>query len=144
MYEPNLRSLKRTLIRGGVAPVFVTRTLEELGDHYEDLEDEALRAGSSREEAGTDARGRLGQPSAIAAEVLRRPELKTWTFRWPWVRVVLHRFAVLLALSTAPAMAVVGRGASITRWCVSTGLAVLLTGSLLLLMQHMISVGLPA
>ncbi len=143
MRRANLRRLKRALIHGGVAPVFISRTLAELRDHCQDLEADALRAGCSVEEAGAEARSRLGEHSVIAAEILRRPELKVWAFRWPWVPLVLRRFVILVALSTVPAMAIVDRGSLITRWCISTGLAAFLTSGLFLLMQRVISAGFP-
>ena len=143
MHKADLRRLQRTLIRGGVAPVFISRTLAELRDHCQDLEADALRAGCSVEEARSEARNRLGEHSVIAAEILRRPELKVWAFRWPWGPLVLRRFVVFVAISTVPAMAIVGRGSLIARWCISTGLAALLTGGLFLLMQRMISAGFP-
>ena len=143
MYRDELRLLRRALIHGGVEPSFVTRTLAELYDHYEDIEAEALRAGYSESEASAEALARLGRARVIADEVLKRPELKSWAFRWPWVPAVLRQLVILMAVATVPAAVVVSRGPVIVRWCVSTGLAVLLTGGLLLLMTRMISAGFP-
>lgn len=143
MYREELKRIRRALISGGVEPLYVARTLAELSDHYEDLEAEARAAGCSESEASLDAIERLGRGRVIAEEVLKRPELKSWAFRWVWVPAVLRHLVVLMSMATVPAVVVVTRGPVIARWCVSTGLAVLLTGGLLLLMTRAISAGLP-
>ena len=143
MYREELTRVRRALISGGVEPFFVARTLAELSDHYEDLEAEARAAGYSESEASLDAMERLGRGQVIAEEVLRHPELKSWAFRWAWVPAVLRHLVILMSLATVPAVVVVTRGSVIVRWCVSTGLAVLLTGGLLLLMTQAISGGFP-
>ena len=143
MYRDELRLLRRALIRGGVEPFFVTRTLAEMHDHYEDIEAEALRAGYSESEASAEAVARLGHARVIADEILKRAELQSWAFRWPWVPAVLRQLVIFMSIATVPAAVVVSRGPVIVRWCVSTGLAVLLTGGLLLLMTRLISAGFP-
>ena len=130
------RALKRELVRGGVAPAMVTRTLAELHDHYEDLESEALESGCSPAEASAEAMERLGSNRVLAREVLRRPEFQSWAFRWSWVPAVLRQFVVLTSLASVPVLVVVSRGPVIVRWCVSTGLAMLVTGGLLLILAR--------
>ncbi len=132
-----LKALRRELIRGGVSSALVTRTLAELYDHYEDLEAEALEAGCTAEEASSEAIGRLGSGRALAQEVLRYPEFKSWAFRWPWVPTVLRQLVILTSLASVPVFVVVSRGPVIARWCVSAGLATLVTASLLLLLGRM-------
>ena len=55
-------ALRRELLRGGVSPLYVERTILELGEHYEDLENDALAAGMSgrgrRAHGARDARQR--------------------------------------------------------------------------------------
>ena len=111
--------------------------MAELYDHYEDLEVEALEAGCSAEEASIEAIGRLGSGHALAEEILRYPEFKSWAFRWPWVPAVLRQLVILTSLASVPVLVVVSRGPVIVRWCVSAGLATLLTGGLLLLLGRM-------
>ena len=132
------RALRRELVRGGVAPAMVTRTLAELYDHYEDLESEALASGCSSAEASAEAMGRLGSSRVLAREVLSHPEFQSWAFRWPWVPAVLRHFVMLTSLASVPVLVVVSRGPVIVRWCVSTGLAMLITGALLLLLARML------
>ena len=70
-------ALRLELLRGGIANLYVERTLRELADHCEDLERASLAAGCSREEAAQRARAQLGRPDLIAAAILARPELKS-------------------------------------------------------------------
>lgn len=130
------RALRRKLVRGGVAPAMVTRTLAELYDHYEDLESEALASGCSPAGASVEAMERLGSSRVLAREVLSHPEFQSWAFRWPWVPAVLRHFVILTSLASVPVLVVVSRGPLIVRWCVSTGLAMLITGGLLLLLAR--------
>ena len=130
------RALKRELVRGGVAPAMVTRTLAELYDHYEDLESEALASGYSPAAASAGAMERLGSSRVLAREILRHPEFQSWAFRWPWVPAVLRHFVILTSLVSIPVLVVVSRGPVIVRWCVSTGLAMLITGGLLLILAR--------
>jgi hypothetical protein len=85
MRELDFQSLRETLLRGGVAPKHVRRTIAELRDHHTDLFSEALSKGSSFEDAESEASTRLGDVNVVAAEVLARPELRSWTHRWPWL-----------------------------------------------------------
>ena len=137
------RALRRELVRGGVAPAMVTRTLAELYDHYEDLESEALASGCPAVDASLEAMERLGSSRVLAREILRHPEFQSWAFRWPWVPAVLRQVVVLTSLASVPVLVVVSRGPVIVRWCVSAGLAMLITGGLLLLLARMLMGRLP-
>lgn len=130
------RALKRALVHGGVAPAMVTRTLAELRDHHEDLEAEALASGCPAADASVEAMERLGSSRVLAREVLRHPEFQSWAFRWPWVPAVLRQAVILTSLASVPVLVVVSRGPVIVRWCVSTGLATLITGAMLLLLAR--------
>lgn len=137
------RALRRELIRGGVAPAMITRTLAELQDHFEDLKAEVLESGRPAQEAASEAIERLGSSRVLAQEVLRHPEFQSWAFRWPWVPAVLRQVVILASLASIPVLVVVSRGPVIVRWCVSTGLAMLVTGGLLLLLARMLIGRLP-
>ena len=86
-------ALRLELLRGGIANLYVERTLRELADHCDDLERASLAAGCSREEAAQRARAQLGKPDLIAAAILARPELKSWTRRWSVVGCLFAFFA---------------------------------------------------
>ncbi len=137
------RALRQALVRGGVAPARVTRTLAELKDHFEDLRCEAMACGCAPEEAAADAMRRLGSSAVLAREVLRHREFQSWAFRWPWVPALLRQFVILTSLAAVPVLVVVSRGPVIARWCVSTGLATLVTGGLLLLLARVLIGRLP-
>jgi hypothetical protein len=85
MREPDFHSLRERLLRGGVAPKHVRRTIAELRDHHTDLFSEAFSGGCSFENAEREASIRLGDEDSLAAEILARPELRSWTHRWPWI-----------------------------------------------------------
>jgi hypothetical protein len=122
-------ALRLELRRGGIANLYVERTLRELTDHYEDLERASLAAGCSHEEAEQRARAQLGRPDLIAAAVLARPELMRWTRRWPMV-ALCARSAAALGVLPLPVLYVAGRSDGIARWGGAIGAALLLVGSL--------------
>ena len=50
MHKPEFDDLTRRLLAAGVAPRFVARTVEELSDHFQDIEADALAAGYAADE----------------------------------------------------------------------------------------------
>jgi hypothetical protein len=99
MRDFDFRGLKTRLLRGGVAPKHVRRTLRELRHHYEDLEHRGLAEGLSAEDAAAQAAERLGDQHLIIEEALARPELRSWAFRLPWgIYGVLPVVALALAV----------------------------------------------
>ena len=136
MPSPKLTALKTSLRAGGVSPAYISRLLAELDDHYADLEREERATGRESAVAAVEALRRLGQQDAIAAEVLAKPELRSWPERWPWIVSLLRPVLLLLLLPALPVLACAGRGPAIARWSVSISLAALLTGGLLLAMAR--------
>ena len=59
--------------------------------------------------AAVEALRRLGQQDAIAAEVLAKPELRSWPERWPWIVSLLRPVLLLLLLPALPVLACAGR-----------------------------------
>jgi hypothetical protein len=123
-------SLRLELLRGGTANLYVERTLRELADHYEDLERASLSAGCTTEEAAQRASTQLGSAQVIAAAVLARPELRSWSRRWPTVALCARSAAALGGLPALPVLYVAGRSDGIARWSGAIGVALLLVGSL--------------
>ena len=66
----------------------------------------------------------------IAAAVLARPELKSWSRRWPTVALCARSAAALGGLPALPVLYVAGRSDGIARWSGAIGVALLLVGSL--------------
>jgi len=118
------KALGRQLLRGGVKPRFVHRTLTELQQHYEDLQEQYLAEGMSQADAAARAQESLGDRQAIAQAVLSRPELRSWSFRFPWavyllspLLVFLFMFVATLAVITITVSQYEGMGvAGMPRW----------------------------
>jgi len=92
----NCGYLSEKLRRNGISPKRVSRVIDELRDHFQDLKTVAIADGKSEEDAAVLARSKLGTEEVIANEILARPELRSWTARWPWVFYALLPFAMML------------------------------------------------
>lgn len=108
MRNPYFRGLRRRLLRGGMAPRHVDRTVKELRHHFDDLEQRALSAGMSPSDAAGQAAERLGDRELIIEEVLARPELKSWADRWPWGIYGIVPVVVLVLAVVGSLLGVVG------------------------------------
>ena len=135
MPDERFESLRLELLRSGVAPLYVERTILELGEHYADLESAALAAGYGAEEAARAARAALGNERAIAAAILARPELLTFSTRWPRVAHCLHSAATLPGL---PLLYCIEHRPDLARWGVALGVATTLMGSILTVLNWLI------
>jgi hypothetical protein len=67
----------------------VKRLIAELEAHFADLVAELQSTGLSPAECESRAAVRLGTEDAVAANILARPELQSWTRQWPWLAFVL-------------------------------------------------------
>jgi hypothetical protein len=135
MPDERFESLRLELLRSGVAPLYVERTILELGEHYTDLESAALAAGYGAEEADRAARAALGNERAIAAAILARPELLTFSTRWPRIAHCLHSAATLPGL---PLLYCIEHRPDFARWGVALGVATTLMGSILAVLNWLI------
>jgi len=135
MPDERFESLRLELLRSGVAPLYVERTVLELGEHYADLESAALAAGYGAEEASRAARAALGNEREIAAAILARAELLTFSTRWPRVAHCLHSAATLPGL---PLLYCIEHRPDLARWGVSLGVAATLMGSILTVLNWLI------
>ena len=129
MPDTRFEALRLELLRGGVAPVYVERTIMELSEHYADLEDAALAAGQSTAEATRTAHFALGDERAIVAAILSRPELLAWSSRYPRVAHCLHTAATIGAIPGLQLM---------YRWGAALSLATTLVGSVLATLNWLI------
>jgi hypothetical protein len=134
-------SLKIELLRGGVAPNYVERTILELSEHYEDLENDALATGLAKEKAARVALAQLGSAESIAAAVLAQRELLVWQRRWPRTASCLKSAATIVALPGLPVVYCLDRGAEIARWSAALGSALVLVSALLACLNWMILLG---
>jgi hypothetical protein len=138
MPDGRFESLRLELLRSGVAPVYVERTIIELGEHYDDLENAGLAAGLGAEEAARAARDTLGNERQIAAAVLARTELLTFSTRWPRLAHYLQSAATIGTLPGLPLLYCIEHRPELTRWSVALGVATTLMGSMLTVLNWLI------
>ena len=138
MPDERFESLRLELLRGGVAPLYVERTILELGEHYADLDSAALASGYGAEEAARAARAALGSERAIAAAVLARPELLTFSTRWPRVAHYLHSVAAIGTLPGLPLLYCIEHRPELARWGAAFSVAAMLMGSVLAALNWLI------
>ena len=131
MPDGQFESLRLELLRSGVTPVYVERTILELAEHYSDLESAALASGLSADEAARVAGATLGNERAIVAAILTRPELLTFSTRYPRVAHYLHSAAAIGALPGLPLMFCIEHRPELARWGAAISVAVTLMGSVL-------------
>ena len=108
MRDINYVEFRKRLLSGGVAPKYVKRLITELRHHYDDTVREAQETGLSSKEASIKGLGNLGDQGAIIKEALARPELKSWSFRWPWAIFGLGPIIAFVALLALFGLTVVG------------------------------------
>jgi hypothetical protein len=138
MPEAGFESLRLELLQSGVDTLYVERTIAELREHYLDLRDEGVAAGLSAEEAASSARATLGADSLIAAAVLARPELKSFSMRWPRVAHCLHSAATIGALPGLPLLFCIEHRPELARWSMALGGAATLMGGVLAGLNYLI------
>jgi hypothetical protein len=131
MRDARLESLRLELLRGGVNPLYVDRTIVELGEHYADLESAALAAGQTPADAARSAAAALGNPSELAAAILARSELLSFSTRWPRVAQCLQSAAAIGTLPGLPLLYCLEHRPELARWSAAIGGAMALMGSVL-------------
>ena len=83
MQAVNFVRLRIRLLKGGVAPKFVKRTIQELQQHLDELIAQEKSDGTSEAEARAVAFSKLGDEEKILNETLARKELLSWSHRYP-------------------------------------------------------------
>lgn len=135
MPEARLIEFERHLLGSGVLARHARRATRELREHIEDIRDDALAHGLTSSDAAVLARKKIGDLEFIAADIISRTELKTWTWRYPKSARILLPLAYVALLPTLPLFAGVARAQSIARWCTCLMLSALVTAALFLAMQ---------
>ena len=138
MPDGEFESLRLELLRRGVAPLYVDRTIVELREHCADLESSARSAGYSAEEAALVARNMLGSDRAIAAAVVAQPALLSFSTRWPRVAHCLQSAAAIGTLPGLPLLYCIEHRPELARWTVALGVATTLMGSVLAALNWLI------
>jgi hypothetical protein len=145
MATPNMRdelleSLRLELLRGGVNPLYVDRTIVELGEHYADLESAALAAGQTPADAARSAAAALGNQRELVTAILARSELLSFSTRWPRVAHCLQSVAAIGVLPGLPLLYCIEHRPELARWSAAIGVAMALMGSVLAALNWLIVV----
>ena len=135
MSRPELSRLRTQLLRSGVAPRHVRRTVLELDAHFDDLVDEALGNGVDRAQAEHQALHQLGDVDLITHAVCARPELRSWAANYPRIALVAYPLACLAILPVVPVIAGIANVSYVARWVACALLSGLVTATMLLVMQ---------
>ena len=108
MQPQQFESLGERLLRSGIAPRHVRRYLRELRDHYDDAVQGELRKGADRAAAEESASKRLGETDHLVESALARPELLSWSRRWPWAVYIVAPLLLFPAAFVATILVMVG------------------------------------
>ena len=135
MLEQSFDELRDFLLKSGIAPRHVKRTIAELNDHFDDLQLEAESRGLSPVDALAFAGSRIGEHKIIARQMLARTELKLWIYRYPRIARFYLPVAYLLLLPAAPVFSGAENATAIARWGTSLMVSAAVTATMLLLMQ---------
>lgn len=126
--------LKVRLLASGVSPAAVTRYLQELSDHREDLICELTASGTAPGEAEAAADERLGDLDALAQPMLDDPRFRSLARRAPllvWVGMPVLAQAVLVVGCAAIIVAAVRAGLGSQGFGTAAGLLLFVTPVLL-------------
>ena len=135
MPDLDLTGLRKHLLRSGIAPRHVRRTVAELSDHYDDLLQSELQAGADPDAAHGKALDALGDMRDVAAAIRSRPELRAWSHRMPYLALVVYPLTCLALLPVVPVMAGVAHVRDLARWLTCIFLGGVITAALFLIMQ---------
>jgi hypothetical protein len=135
MPRPDLSRLRNHLLRSGVAPRHVQRTVEELDAHFDDLVEAALGNGNDRARAERQALEQLGDTNVLADAVCARPELRSWAADHPRTALVVYPLACLAVLPLMPFIAGIANASVVARWVACALLGGLVTATMLLVLQ---------
>lgn len=108
MSPKRFATLPERLLRAGVSPRRIGRLLGEIEAHFDDLVTELQASGLSRAESEARAEERLGSEDAIVADVMARPELRSWARRFPWAAFVVFPLVGFALLFVASILAMAG------------------------------------
>jgi hypothetical protein len=136
MPRPDLAALAQDLLRFGMAPRRVRRTVDELDAHFDDLVADAIATGLDRDSAERQALGQLGAMQDIAMAARARPELRDWAHRFPHLALVVYPLGCAAVLPAAPVIAHAG---DLARWAACILFGGFVTAAILLFLQLTIS-----
>ena len=131
----NLTDLQSDLLRAGISPRQVRRTVNELNDHYDDLIDDAMANGLTAGEAHTRALGELGDMHDVAVAMRSMPEIRSWAYRFPYLALLVYPLTCIALLPAVPVIAGVAHAGYLARWAVCIFISGIVTASIFLMLQ---------
>lgn len=135
MPAPDFAAMQSRLLRSGVSPHHVERTLLELRDHFDDLVDAAKDGGADRRTAEQLAIEELGDLDDISAAICERGELRSWAADYPRLALVVYPLACAAMLPAVPVIVGVANASYVGRWLGCALVSALVTASILLVLQ---------
>lgn len=141
MREPDFQQLQRELLRVGIAPRHARRTVVELREHLEDLVSASMQDGLDRGSAQQMAARQMGDLQQVAIAMRACPELRSWSYRFPRLALVVYPLTCVALLPTLPLLIGIAHASQVARWtaCVLAGGVV--TAAIFLLLQLSIVLG---
>lgn len=131
----DLAELENELLRSGMSPRHVRRTVGELRDHFEDLVDHALAEGTEPTTAQERALEELGNLNDVAAGMRSQPELRSWAYRYPYLALIVYPLTCLALLPAVPVVAGITHAGYLARWAACILLSGVVTAAIFLFMQ---------
>lgn len=141
MHEPDFNQLQSELLRVGISPRHVRRTVCELREHLDDLIEAELNSGCSLENARYFAAEQMGDLQDVAIAMRACPELRSWSYRFPRIAIVVYPLTCLALLPAVPVLAGIAHAPQLARWGACMLLGGTVTASIFLLLQLSISLG---
>ena len=128
-------ALGRRLLKAGISPHYVLRTIRELREHEADLIQEAVSAGCTRNQAEIEAQRRLGNEEQLIASIQARRELHARFKRANWL---LYRMRSSILPQEERLWDSSPYGTELARWGMSACFSGMITFTLLFTMQAVI------
>lgn len=108
MDNNTIRRFQVKLLRGGVSPKYVFRTVKELQDHYQDSKKDLMQSGLTEVEAAGMAMGNLGDLDALCEHILNRKDLRSFTSTHPLLTHLLLPTLGLILITVATVFLIMG------------------------------------
>jgi hypothetical protein len=135
MREPDFQQFASELLRVGIAPRHVRRTVAELREHLDDLVDAALESGIELQFAREEAAAQMGDLQEVVIAMRACPELRSWPYRFPYIAVVVYPLTCLAVLPAIPVLAGVAHASALARWTACVLFGGLVTAVIFLVLQ---------
>jgi len=135
MPRPDFTEVRRDMLRWGMSPRRVRRTISELDGHFDDLVDGAVAEGADARAARQIALDAIGDLQNVSAAMKNQPELRSWAYRYPHIATVVYPLTFVALLPAVPIIAGVTHASFLARWGFSMVLGALVTAAMFLLLH---------